>query len=151
MMKRLCTALAAALVLTGCGSDQMMSANPTSLTGQWVRTSGVTGSQLTLLLDDYAAPSVTGMGVYMVEAGKSGTFRVSGTVTGAAVKLDLTFDDGSQAHFTGTRAAADKLNGGLKYGPISGDQPEQAISFQKATNMMMDPMDMGMMMNMRQR
>lgn len=101
--------------------------------------------------DDYAA-SVTGMGVYMIEAGKSGTFRVTGTVNGATVKLDLAFDDGSQAHFNGRRVAADVLAGGLKYGPINGDQPEQEVSFQKAANMMMDPMDMmDMMMNMRQR
>jgi hypothetical protein len=151
-MKRLITAVAAAVLMAGCQSDPMGTTSA-SLAGQWVRTSGVVGSQLTLQLDDYAAPSVTGMGVYMIEAGKSGTFRVTGTVNGLAVKLDLAFDDGTQAHFTGKRAAADLLDGGLKYGPINGDQPEQAVSFQKAANMMMDPMDPmdgGMMMNMRQ-
>jgi hypothetical protein len=148
-MKRLITAVAAAVLLAGCQSDPMGTSSAT-MAGQWVRTSGVIGSQLSFVLDENAS-TVSGTGVYALEAGKSGTFRVTGTVMGSAVKLDLVFDDQSQAHFSGTRARSDVMAGGLKYGPINGDQPELAVSFQKAANMMMDPMDpMNGMMMMRQ-
>ncbi len=149
-MKRLITAVAAAMLLAGCQSDPT-GMTTTSLDGQWVRTTGVVGSQLTFQLKE-SGSTASGMGIYALEAGKTGTFLVNGVVEGNTVKLDLTFDDKTVAHFTGTRTRSDMLDGGLKYGPVDGDQPMLTVSFQKAANMMMgDPMDMGMMDGMMMR
>jgi hypothetical protein len=132
-MKRLITAVAAAMLLAGCQSDP--TGMTTSLDGQWVRTAG---SQLTFQLSDNGK-TASGMGIYMIDATKSGTFLVSGIVDGNNVKLDLAFDNKTVAHFTGTRTHTDILDGTLTY---DGSQPAIA-SFQKAQNMNMgDPMNM---------
>ncbi len=143
-MKRLITAVAAALLLAGCQTDPM--GMSTSVDGQWVRSAGALNNQTMFLLQT-SGGSATGSGYYMTTAGKPGTLRVTGTVDGSRVALDLVFDDGALGHFSGTRTGADVLSGSIKFGAIAGDQPEQSVSFQKSTNMMMDD-PMGMMMDM---
>ena len=67
--------------------------------------------------------ALSGTGTYSIEAGRAGTLRVLGLVSGEQVMLDLTYDYGPVAHFTGTLADLNTLRGSLKYGPPDSEVP----------------------------
>jgi len=70
------------------------------LRGTWAEPNEVPGSSLSMVLATQDTV-VTGAGAYSVEAGPSGTTTVTGTVSGATINLDVTFDNDHVMHFVG--------------------------------------------------
>ena len=54
---------------------------------------------------------VTGTGAYSDEAGPSGTTTITGTVSGATINLDVTFDNDHVMHLSGALAGNARLLG----------------------------------------
>jgi hypothetical protein len=102
----------------------------TSVAGTWSRTQLVIGSSLVMTLA-VRDSTITGTGTYAIEAGRSGTLTVRGMATGGVVKLDLAFDYGEQAHFSGAPDSSGALTGAIKYGPADGMQPSQIAVFKR--------------------
>ena len=97
-------------VLAGCSSG---TAPADALSGIWVAPGQpVPGSGLEMVLTQTGA-SVDGTGTYSVEAGRGGTFVVSGSSRGINVALRFSFDNGSVAQFTaliiGDRMTGDEV------------------------------------------
>src|SRR5690242_3621611 len=94
-------ALAALLLTAAAGChDDALSATSTALTGDWGPATSVVGSRWTMHLVEHGA-TLGGNGEYALEAGRAGTLAVAGTVAGAQVTLDITYDYGLKEHFVG--------------------------------------------------
>ncbi|MBI3504417.1 MAG: hypothetical protein HY059_06215 [Proteobacteria bacterium] len=100
------------------------------LAGSWAQDGGVIGSafNFTLTTKDTV---VTGTGHYAIEAGRSGSLTVTGSITSTHVALDFAYDYGAVSHFDGTPPTATQLAGAIKYGPKDSMVPSYAISFHK--------------------
>ena len=94
-------------LLSGCGGG---GATVTDLTGQWSRAVNVPGSSMRMNLT-MKGPSVTGSGTYSIEAGRSGTFGVTGSAIGSGFSLVFSYDTGDMATYQGTETASSQLQG----------------------------------------
>jgi hypothetical protein len=77
-------------------------ANPVSpapdLAGTWAEQFSIPGASLIMTLDH----SGNGQGTYAIEAGRSGTVQVTGTVVGSAATLVIQYDYGVAETLTGS-------------------------------------------------
>jgi hypothetical protein len=99
--------------------------------GMWAEK--VTFPGISLVLNLAAQDTVlTGAGTYSIEAGRSGTLVITGLVSAQTVKLDLSYDYGSRAHFDGSLQDQNTLSGLISYGPAlpPGGTPFQ-ITFER--------------------
>ena len=99
-MRRLAAALA---LMSACSNP--MSPSPT-LAGTWGENFSFPGASLILSID----ASGNGNGTYAIEAGRSGTVQVIGTV-GSTVALRIHYDYGLDRTFTGALTDANHLTG----------------------------------------
>ena len=93
----------------------------------WAEPNEVPGSSLSMVLTTQDTV-VTGIGAYSNEAGPSGTTTIAGTVSGATINLDVTFDNNHVMHFRGAFARNTKLQG-IWYSTPVGDPVD--IEFDK--------------------
>jgi hypothetical protein len=108
---RFFAALALAAGALGCGADSTgVQTVATHLRGTWAEPNEVPGSSLSMVLTTQDTV-VTGTGAYTNEAGPSGTTTIAGTVAGATINLDVTFDNNHVMHFRGALAGNTKLQG----------------------------------------
>lgn len=98
------------LLLAGCGSG---TGQTSQLTGRWATVASVNVAGTTALSLQQTGNTVTGTGQYSIEAGRSGTLSVSGTVSNVAVNLTFTYDTQNKAAFQGVLVDATHLNGAL--------------------------------------
>jgi hypothetical protein len=90
-----------------CANPTSQSAQSASLAGTWSEQFSIPGPRLVLILD----PSANGRGTYAIEAGRSGTVQVSGTIAASNVTLAITYDYGPVRTFRGSLGAANQLTG----------------------------------------
>lgn len=108
---RFLVALTLAAGALGCGADMTdVQTVAMHLRGTWAEPNEVPGSSLSMVLATQDTV-VTGTGTYSFEAGHSGTTVVAGTVSGATINLDVTFDTDQVMHFRGALVANTKLQG----------------------------------------
>ena len=114
----------------GCGASSMTDVQTVEmhLRGAWAEPFSVPGSSLTMLLATQDTV-VTGTGAFSDEAGPSGTTTITGTVSGATINLDVTFDNDHVMHFRGALSGNTKLLG-IWYSTPVGDPVN--IEFDKA-------------------
>jgi hypothetical protein len=79
---------------------------------------------------DVRGSTVTGSGTYTAE-GRSGTLTQKGTISDGGLRLDITYDSGAVAQFTGARVSDSELAGGLHFGPAGSLTPSAAVTFDK--------------------
>lgn len=103
-MDRLFPLVVALVLASGCSSPTSPSA---SLAGTWSEKFAIPGARLVLSVD----ASGTGDGVYAIEAGRSGTVHVSGSVAPSAVTLSIRYDYGITRTFSGSLTDANHLTG----------------------------------------
>jgi hypothetical protein len=103
-MKRIWMAAALAL-LAACGDS-----SSTSISGTWVEKETLPGAKLILVLRDDSG-TVSGVGSYTIEAGRTGTLNVTGTFHDPDVSLALVYDFGDTVAFTGTLKTATQMVG----------------------------------------
>jgi len=106
-------AAAAIILLSGvaaaCGDDAV-APSPDTLSGDWGPTTSLVGSRWDMHLTEHGT-SLAGTGDYALEAGRSGTLAITGSVTGSQVTLDITYDYGMREHFVGVHTNLDVLHG----------------------------------------
>jgi hypothetical protein len=116
-------AVLGALFLAACGGTT----SPSPLfSGNWKQDTHIAGSSLSFDLAQSGA-SITGLGSYSIEAGRSGSLRVTGTAAGSSISLHISYDYGPQADFQGTLQDPTHITGTIQYG---GDVPT-SVSFTK--------------------
>ena len=105
--------LAALALLAGCRDDALSPSSAAALDGDWGPQTSFIGSHWTMHLHASGA-TLAGTGDYALEAGRSGTFTVTGTAgANAQVTLDFAYDYGAHEHFAGARTPLDVLHGEL--------------------------------------
>lgn len=113
--------LAALLLLAACAhdptaADRAADRAAADIAGDWGPQTSLVGSRWTMHLHAHDA-ALAGTGEYAFEAGRSGTFVVTGVTTGSAadahVTLDIAYDYGVHDRFTGSRTPLDILHGQL--------------------------------------
>jgi hypothetical protein len=108
---RFLTALTLAAGALGCGADLTdVQSVALHLRGTWAEPNLVAGSSLSMVLATQDTV-VTGTGAFSDEAGPSGTTTIAGTISGATIDLDVTFDSEHVMHFHGALAGNTKLMG----------------------------------------
>jgi hypothetical protein len=114
--------LALAVSLQGCGSPTQPFP-PTSddglaqlLSGTWAQQRTVVGSSLDLTLGPLGT-TLSGTGHYALEAGRSGTLTLTGSVNNERVRLDIVYDSGALAQFDGALSDRNTLTGAMHDGP----------------------------------
>jgi hypothetical protein len=118
------------LLLAACASP----IGPSStIDGTWSADRSVPGSGLSLTLSASGASAengaVTGAGQYRIEAGRSGTLRVSGTYSGPQLSLTLSFDYGPIASYTGSLQSPTRMVGQVQY--LNPSLPATELDFTK--------------------
>lgn len=103
-MYRLLLLILALAVTSGCSGPATPSQ---SLAGTWSEHFSFPGASLVLRLD----ASGNGDGTYAIEAGRSGTVQVAGSVAASVVTLSIRYDYGPVRTFTGTFTDANRLTG----------------------------------------
>jgi hypothetical protein len=118
---RFVVALTLAAGALGCGANSMTDVQTVAmrLRGTWAVPFSVPGESLSMILATQDTV-VAGTGTYSDEAGPSGTTTVSGTVSGATINLDVTFDTHQVMHFRGALVGSTKLQG-IWYAIPAGD------------------------------
>ena len=96
----------------GCGSGSAGTSTVTtrSITGNWATPFSIPGSKTTLSLTQVGT-RVVGSGTYAIEAGRSGTFTVTGTMTDGNFAATLIYDYGTTVTYSGTLPDANDLTG----------------------------------------
>lgn len=100
------------ILALGCRSGTAPAA---SVQGTWTEDGKLPGASLRFDLTQRGT-TVTGSGRYSIEAGRSGDVQVSGSFVASTVTLDLTYDYGSNAAFTGKLVDAHQLSGTVTNG-----------------------------------
>ena len=100
-MRRLLVLVA---LVFACGSPMAPSS---AWAGTWAENFGFPGASLILTID----AAGNGDGTYAIEAGRSGTLQVTGTVMPTMVTLTIRYDYGVVRTFTGTLSDANHLTG----------------------------------------
>jgi hypothetical protein len=131
--------LAVVVGLHGCGSPAQPFP-PTSddglallLHATWAQQGTVVGSSLVLTLGSFGL-MLSGTGQYAIEAGRSGTLTLTGSVSNERVHLDIVYDIGALAQFDGTLADRNTLTGALHNGPPQSLTPSFMVTFARATS-----------------
>jgi hypothetical protein len=106
-MRRLVVALA---LISACAKPMSPSL---ALAGTWGENFSIPGASLTMTV----GASGSGSGTYAIEAGRSGTVQVVGTVVQSAVTLAIHYDYGLVRTFAGTLSDADHLTGAFDDNP----------------------------------
>lgn len=110
-MRRWIALIGCLFLLAGCGGGGSDTGSTDGLlAGRWVRTSNVPGSSFSLLLTT-SGSEVNGTGVYAIEAGRSGVIQVTGRVMESQFMLNLMYDTGVTAVYTGARTDDNHLSG----------------------------------------
>src|SRR5882724_9989809 len=89
----------------GGGSDL-----PQTLDGTWNATSQPVGSATSMTLHEQNT-QVAGVGTYRIEAGVSGALAVAGVHSGAAVTLELAYDNGDKATYAALLTDSSHMKG----------------------------------------
>ena len=112
----------------GCGSGNSGTGAITtkSVTGNWATPFSVPGSKTTLALTQLGT-GVVGTGTYTIEAGRSGTISVTGTLAGSNFTATLIYDYGTTVTYTGTLPDANDITGTI-HSSATGDY---ALNFVK--------------------
>ena len=103
-------------LIAGCGGGGSSSSTNTrtvDLTGSWARPVTLMGSGLSMTLQE-TGQQVTGSGNYAIEAGRSGTYQITGTADNTSFNLTFTYDYGPTATYAGQITDASHLNGSLQ-------------------------------------
>jgi hypothetical protein len=98
--------------------------------GTWAQRDAVGGTSLVLTLEVNGS-AVTGTGTYAVEGGRSGSLKQQGSISGDTLDLNITYDDGSLAQFTGKIARAKVMSGRLHLGPPQALTPSAIVTFDR--------------------
>ena len=114
------------LTISACREPSTLPSEPRGVAalvqGKWAQPQSLPGISFRFQLA--ARDTVlSGSGTYSIEAGRSGTLSVLGFVVGQQLMLDITYDYGPVAHFTGSLADQNTLRGSLKYGPPDSEVP----------------------------
>jgi hypothetical protein len=110
-MRRWIALIGCLFLLAGCGGGGSNTGSTNGLlAGRWVKTSNVPGSSFSLLLAT-SGSDVNGTGVYAIEAGRSGTIQVTGKVVENQFMLNLAYDTGVTAVYTGDRTDDNHISG----------------------------------------
>jgi len=97
--------LVAVLILaSACGNPASPS---TTVAGSWSENFSIPGASLILTID----VSGNGSGTYAIEAGRSGSVQVNGTVVQPMVTLTIQYDSGTTRVFRGTLSDSNHLTG----------------------------------------
>jgi hypothetical protein len=95
---------------TGLSVSSCSGSGPGGICGTWVADSLVTGASLVLNLR-LRNEVLSGTGTYSIEAGRSGTLDVGGTYRSPAIAMNLEYDYGFVAPFTGTLTSSQQIVG----------------------------------------
>ena len=109
-MRRLCLLLWPAL-LCSCGGGSDL---PQTLDGTWDATSQPVGSATSMTLKEQNS-QLAGVGTYRIEAGASGALAVAGVHSGAAVTMELAYDNGNKATYAALLTDSSHMNGTLTF------------------------------------
>jgi len=93
----------------GGGSDL-----PQTLDGTWNATSQPVGSETSMTLQEQNS-QVAGVGTYRIQAGASGALAVAGVHSGAAVTLELAYDNGDKATYAALLTDSSHMKGTLAF------------------------------------
>ena len=110
-MGRFVIVLCCLLLLAGCGGGNGVTSS--NLAGRWTTVNQFPGSGTTLDLATRAS-TVSGTGTYRIEAGRSGTLQVTGTVNGAQFTLTLVYDYGVTSIYQGSVVDANSITGSMR-------------------------------------
>lgn len=97
------------LLFLGCTTDL---AAPGALQGTWAADFNFPGASLVLNITQVDG-SITGSGTYAMEAGRSGTLRLSGAYTPPDISLSLERDDGLKQTYNGTVLDSQRMTGAI--------------------------------------
>jgi hypothetical protein len=110
---RLSIATLALAALSACSRDGDLT-DPRvirdDLRGTWTEPFGVPGARFQFSIT-VADTTISGSGIFAIEAGASGTSTVSGAIDGQQVHLDFMDSIGRKQHFVGTLTAPDAMSG----------------------------------------
>jgi hypothetical protein len=84
------------IVLLGCMDQSVQTLN-----GVWRADNQVPGSRIMLAIAERDT-TISGSGTYSIEAGRSGTLRIAGSLRESQIRLTLTYDYGQTARYSGT-------------------------------------------------
>jgi hypothetical protein len=138
LLRAVICGLALVAGLQGCGSPTQQFPPSTDgglaqlLNGAWTQQGTVVGSSLVLTLGSLAT-MLSGTGRYAIEAGRSGTLTLTGSVSNERVHLDLVYDTGAVAQFDGTLADRNTLTGAMHNGPPQSLTPSFMVTFARTT------------------
>jgi hypothetical protein len=110
-MRRFYPSLCLAL-LCSCGGGA--SDLPQTLDGKWNATSQPVGSETSMTLQEQNS-QVAGVGTYHIEAGASGALAVAGVHSGAAVTIELAYDNGDKATYAALLTDSLHMKGTLAF------------------------------------
>jgi|SRR5579864_1702783 len=134
LLRTVICGLAFAVGLQGCGSSTQPFP-PTSdealaqlLHGTWAEQGTVAGSSVVLTLDSFGT-MLSGAGQYAIEAGRSGTLTLTGSVSNERVHVDIVYDTGALAQFDGALSDRNTLTGALHNGPPQSLTPSFMATF----------------------
>jgi hypothetical protein len=139
LLRTVICGLAVVVGLQGCGSPTQPFPPTTDgglaqlLNGAWAQQGTVVGSSLVLTLGSLGT-MLSGTGQYAIEAGRSGTLTLTGSVSNQRVHLDLVYDTGAVAQLDGTLADRNTLAGAMHNGPPQSLTPSFLVTFARATN-----------------
>lgn len=115
------------LLLCGCGGGSGSGNGVTrDIAGHWVRPAQIPGSGFDFTITEQGN-TITGAGTYSIEAGRSGTLQVTGSVSGTSVTLTLTPDVGATQTFQGAQTDATHLTGSIIVAGSNGSLPAQFV------------------------
>ena len=115
---------------TGTGVDPSVTTNAAAMQGNWQQPVTIPGAAFSFTVTAHDS-TVSGVGYYAIEAGRSGTITVTGVAGVRQTTLDFVFDYGTEAHFRGPAVSGPILDGALKYGPPSALNPSFAVTLVK--------------------
>jgi hypothetical protein len=138
LLRTVLCGIALAVGLESCGSPTEPFP-PTSdgglaqlLAGTWAQQGTVIGSSLVLTFLANGT-SLAGTGQYAIEAGRSGTLTLTGSVSHERVHLDIVYDTGAVAQFDGALAERNTMPGAMHNGPPQSLTPSFLATFTRTT------------------
>jgi hypothetical protein len=108
------------IALLGC-TDQSVQ----TLSGVWRAENQFPGSSIVLTIAERDT-TISGGGTYSIEAGRSGTLQVAGSLRQSQIRLTLAYDYGQSARYSGTLQDNTHMTGTMTW--TSGSQTSLAFS-----------------------